>query len=78
MTEITAAQALTRVLETGKFVYVLYGVNDERGRTKLLGVYTTGEAAAEGAAIAKAIDGPYDISYVKMPIDKAAPTMLEA
>jgi hypothetical protein len=70
------ADALTRVLERGKFVYVVFGVYHDRSGSKILGVYTDQSAADDRVQIMRAAEPAYSVNYSKIPLDKTFPVDL--
>lgn len=58
-------------------VYVLFGIYADRSDAKILGVYTTIEAAQDRLNITRSADSVYRCNYIKMPLDRAAPVRLE-
>lgn len=70
------ANALTRVLERGKFVYVVFGVYVDRSGSKILGIYTDQTAADDRVQIAREAEAAYSVNYAKVPLDKSFPVDL--
>lgn len=70
------ANALTRVLERGKVVYVVFGVYSDRSGSKILGVYTDQLAADDRVQIAREAGSAYSVNYAKIPLDKSFPVDL--
>lgn len=70
------ANALTRVLERGKFVYVVFGVYSDRSGSKILGIYTDQGSADDRVQIAREAEAAYAVNYVKIPLDKSFPVEL--
>lgn len=68
--------ALTAVLERGKFVYVVFGVYNDRSGSKILGVYTDQGAADDRVQIIRAGEPAYSVNYAKVPLDKTFPVDL--
>jgi hypothetical protein len=70
------ADALTRVLERGKFVYVVFGVYSDRSGSKILGIYTDQAAADDRVQLARQAIPAYSVNYAKVPLDKTFPVDL--
>lgn len=68
---VSRAEVFTRVLEAGKFVWIVFGVLSDRSGTKIFGVYHDQSQAEERVKIAREAGAIYSMNYAKVPLDRA-------
>lgn len=70
--------ALQRILDHGKFVWIVFGTMTDFHGARVIRVCTTQESAEQFTQAVRAADPIYTVNYVKVPLDAPCKAELRA